>query len=174
MSNIKFFYSNEFGKILIYSKLRTGEVWFKLNDICNALGIKNVSDVKSDLPKGVATTYPLSTNGRTQNATFVNEGCLYDVIFCSKSPKAIPFRKWIWSEVLFKDTVKGLLGDPDFMIKILEKLKAEKEENKRLQQIIDENKLKVDFANAALKSVGSALTKELALWLQKDNRKDQH
>ena len=60
------------------------------------------------------------------------------------------------------------------MIKILEKLKAEKEENKRLQQIIDENKLKVDFANAALKSVGSALTKELALWLQKDNRKDQH
>ena len=31
-----------------------------------------------------------------------------------------------------------------------------------------------DFANAALESVGSALTKELALWLQKDNRKDQH
>ena len=52
--------------------------------------------------------------------------------------------------------------------------KAEKEENKRLQKIIDENKPKVDFANAALGSVGSALTKELALWLQKDNRKDQH
>lgn len=57
------------------------------------------------------------------------------------------------------------------MIKILEKLKAEKEENKRLQQIIDENKPKVDFANAILESLGSALTKELALWLQKDNRK---
>ena len=66
------------------------------------------------------------------------------------------------------------MGNPDFMIKILEKLKAEKEENKRLQKIIDENKPKVDFANAALESVGSALTKELALWLQKDNRKDQH
>lgn len=171
MSNIKFFYSNEFGKMRTYSDPRTGEVWFNLNDICNALGIKNVSDVKSHLPDRVATTYPISTNGRTQNATFVNEGGLYDVIFCSKSPKAIPFRKWIWSEVLFKDTVKGLLGNPDFIIKILEKLKAEKEENKRLQQIIDENKPKVDFANAALKSVGSALTKELALWLQKDNRK---
>ena len=171
MSNIKFFNSNEFGKMRTYSDPRTGEVWFNLNDVCRALEIKNVSDVKSDLPKGVATTYPISTNGRTQNATFVNESGLYNVIFCSKSPKAIPFRKWIWSEVLFKDTVKGLLGNPDFMIKILEKLKAEKEENKRLQQIIDENKPKVDFANAALESVGSALTKELALWLQKDNRK---
>lgn len=117
---------------------------------------------------------PTKDLGGNPNMTFVNESGLYDVIFCSKSPKAIPFRKWIWSEVLFKDTVKGLLGNPDFMIKILEKLKAEKEENKRLQQIIDENKPKVDFANAALESVGSALTKELALWLQKDNRKDQH
>ena len=171
MSNIKFFYSNEFGKMRTYSDPRTGEVWFNLNDVCRALEIKNVIDVKSHLPDRATTTYPLSTNGRTQNATFVNEGGLYDVIFCSKSPKAIPFRKWIWSEVLFKDTVKGLLGNPDFMIKILEKLKAEKEENKRLQKIIDENKPKVDFANAAVKSVGSALTKELALWLQKDNRK---
>ena len=174
MSNIKFFYSNEFGKMRTYRDPKSGEVWFNLNDICNALGIKNVSDVKSHLPDRAATTYLISTNGRTQNATFVNESGLYNVIFSSKSPKAIPFRKWIWSEVLFKDTVKGLLGNPDFMIKILEKLKAEKEENKRLQQIIDENKPKVDFANAALKSVGSALTKELALWLQKDNRKDQH
>ena len=174
MNNYNIFNSNEFGKMRTYRDPKSGEVWFNLNDICNALGIKNVSDVKSDLPKGVATTYPLSTNSRTQNATFVNESGLYNVIFSSKSPKAIPFRKWIWSEVLFKDTVKGLLGNPDFMIKILEKLKAEKEENKRLQKIIDENKPKVDFANAALESVGSALTKELALWLQKDNRKDQH
>ena len=174
MNNYNIFNSNEFGKMRTYRDPKSGEVWFNLNDICNALGIKNVIDVKSDLPKGVTTTYPLSTNGRTQNATFVNESGLYNVIFSSKSPKAIPFRKWLWSEVLFKDTVKGLLDKPNFMIKILEKLKAEKEENKRLQKIIDENKPKVDFANAALESVGSALTKELALWLQKDNRKDQH
>ena len=171
MNNYNIFNSNEFGKMRTYRDPKSGEVWFNLNDVCRALEIKNVSDVKSDLPKGVATTYPLSTNGRTQNATFVNESGLYNVIFSSKSPKAIPFRKWIWSEVLFKDTVKGLLGNPDFMIKILEKLKAEKEENKRLQQIIDENKPKVDFSNAVLESVGSALTKELALWLEKDNRK---
>lgn len=174
MNTLKIFNSSEFGEMRTYSDPNTGDVRFNLNDICKALEIKNVSDVKSDLPKGVATTYPLSTNGRTQNATFVNESGLYNVIFCSKSPKAIPFRKWIWSEVLFKDTVLCQMNNPDFMIKILEKLKAEKEENKRLQQIIDENKPKVDFANAALKSVGSALTKELALWLQKDNRKDQH
>lgn len=171
MNNYNIFNSSEFGEMRTYSDPNTGDVWFNLNDICKALEIKNVSDVKSDLPKGVATTYPLSTNGRTQNATFVNESGLYNVIFCSKSPKAIPFRKWIWSEVLFKDTVLCQMNNPDFMIKILEKLKAEKEENKRLQQIIDENKPKVDFANAALESVGSALTKELALWLQKDNRK---
>ena len=172
MSNIKFFNSNEFGKMRTYSDPRTGEVWFNLNDICKALEIVNPWNVKARLEDDLCQTEAiLDSLGRTQNATFVNESGLYEVIVRSDSPKAIPFRKWIWSEVLFKDTVKGLLGKPDFMIKILEKLKAEKEENKRLQQIIDENKPKVDFANAALESVGSALTKELALWLQKDNRK---
>ena len=126
-----------------------------------------------DLDNTVTNSYGIPTEEMrgNPNMTFIDEGNLYQVIFQSRKPNAVKFKEWIWSEVLFKDTVKGLLGNPDFMIKILEKLKAEKEENKRLQQIIDENKPKVDFANAALESVRSALTKELALWLQKDNRK---
>lgn len=185
MNTLKIFNSSEFGGMRTYSDPKTGDVWFNLNDACKCLDIVNPWNASARLNKNEKMSKnirlestlhsmeetPKKDLGGNPNMTFVSESGLYDVIFCSKSPKAIPFRKWIWSEVLFKDTVKGLLGNPDFMIKILEKLKAEKEENKRLQQIIDENKPKVDFANAALESVGSALTKELALWLQKDNRK---
>ena len=189
MNSLKIFNSNEFGKMRTYCDPKSGEVWFCLADVCKALDLVNPSKVKTtltekglillnvrELDNTVTNSYGIPTEEMrgNPNMTFIDEGNLYQVIFQSRKPNAVKFRKWIWSEVLFKDTVKGLLGNPDFMIKILEKLKAEKEENKRLQKIIDENKPKVDFANAALESVGSALTKELALWLQKYNRKDQH
>ena len=38
--------------------------------------------------------------GRTQQATFVTESGLYDVIIRSDSENAKPFRKWVTSEVL--------------------------------------------------------------------------
>ena len=38
--------------------------------------------------------------GRTQNALFVNEDGLYDVILDSRKPEARAFRKWVTSEVL--------------------------------------------------------------------------
>ena len=55
--NIMGFSNDEFGEI---RTLVEGEnIWFCFADVCIALGIKNVSDTKSDLPKGVATTYPI-------------------------------------------------------------------------------------------------------------------
>lgn len=143
-----------------------------MNDVCRALDIKNVSDAKSDLPKGVATTYPLSTNGGTQNATFVNESGLYRIIFKSRKEKALRFQDWVCSEVLPTIRRTGmyatsdLLDNPDFAIEALYRLKAEREEKKRLQEIIDANKPKVEYADSLLKSQDSILIKEMALWFQ--------
>lgn len=50
---------------------------------------------------GVVSTHPITDNlGRKQQANFVNEDGLYDVILDSRKPQAKAFRKWVTSEVL--------------------------------------------------------------------------
>lgn len=178
MNNLKLFNSSEFGGMRTCCDPNTGDVWFNLNDICRALDIANSRNVRSRLDDDVCLTDAiLDSLGRTQNATFVNESGLYEVILRSDSPKAKPFRKWVCSEVLPTIRRTGmyatsdLLDNPDLAIEIFQQLKIEREEKKRLQATINENKPKVDYADAILESDGSILIKELALWLQKNGIK---
>lgn len=173
IEKLKSFNSSEFGNMRTCCNPNTGDVWFCLADICKALDISNVSDAKSDLPDGVATTYPiLDSLGREQKATFVNESGLYRIIFKSRKEKALRFQDWVCSEVLPTIRRTGmyatsdLLDNPDFAIEALYRLKAEREEKKRLQEIIDANKPKVEYADSLLKSQDSILIKEMALWFQ--------
>lgn len=77
------------------------EPWFCLADVCMALGITHVTDVKSRLKKdGVATTEVIDNLGRTQRAIFINESNLYKTIFQSRKPSAEKFTDWVTSEVL--------------------------------------------------------------------------
>jgi prophage antirepressor-like protein len=77
-----------------------GEPHFLLRDVCNILEISNSRSVRQRLDEDVVSTYTLKTGGGIQNATFVNEDGLYDVILDSRKPEAKRFRKWITSEVL--------------------------------------------------------------------------
>ena len=54
----------------------------------------------SDLTRRLFQTTPLETAGGTQQALFVNEDGLYDVILDSRKPEARQFRKWVTSDVL--------------------------------------------------------------------------
>src|SRR5690625_485600 len=76
------------------------EPHFLLKDVCEILGIGNHRHVRTRLDKDVVSNYPLKTAGGMQQATFVNEDGLYDVILDSRKPEARKFRKWITSEVL--------------------------------------------------------------------------
>lgn len=175
MTDLSLFNSSEFGGMRVHCNPESGEVWFCLVDICKALEITNPRMVKSRLDDDVSLTYAiLDSLGREQNATFVNESGLYEVLLRSDSPKAKPFRKWVTSEVLPSIRKHGmyataeLLDNPDFAIEVFKQLKAEREENKKLQDQIKKDKPKLDYANAILESGGSILIKELALWMQKN------
>ena len=72
---------------------------FCLSDVCKALGL-TAKIVNQRLSKEVVSKYPLETAGGTQQALFVNEDGLYDVILDSRKPEARQFRKWVTSEVL--------------------------------------------------------------------------
>lgn len=73
---------------------------FCLSDVCSVLGLRQ-GDVKQRLDDGVVSTQPIiDALGREQQANFVNEDGLYDVILDSRKPQAKAFRKWVTSEVL--------------------------------------------------------------------------
>ena len=98
-TTLQIYVNEEFGEI------RTAGTWdnplFCLADVCHALEIGNPSDVKKRLEDGVVTIEVIFDSlGRKQNAVFVNEDGLYDVILDSRKPEAKKFRKWITSEVL--------------------------------------------------------------------------
>lgn len=73
---------------------------FCLADVCKALGLRQ-GDVKCRLSDGLVSTQPIIDSlGRQQQANFVNEDGLYDVILDSRKPEAKVFRKWVTSEVI--------------------------------------------------------------------------
>jgi len=78
-----------------------GEPKFLLKDVCDILGLGNSRQVRTRLEDDVITNDIIIDNlGREQQATFVNEDGLYDVILDSRKPEAKNFRKWITSEVI--------------------------------------------------------------------------
>jgi prophage antirepressor-like protein len=78
-----------------------GEPLFVLADLCAALGIGNSRMVAQRLhPDGVSLADVIDSMGRTQRATVVTESGMYEVVLRSDSPRAVPFRQWVTTEVL--------------------------------------------------------------------------
>ena len=96
-NNIQIFSNPQFGDIRTAGTAENP--LFCLADVCGALGLRQ-GDVKQRLDEGVVSTQPLATAGGVQQANFVNEDGLYDVILDSRKPEAKKFRKWVTSEVL--------------------------------------------------------------------------
>lgn len=106
---IKIFENAQFGQVRT-SVTDSGEPLFCLTDVCEALGLKNPSDVKSRLGRwGVVTTEvstPIISQGRdtgktkTQQLNFITEPNLYKCIFQSRKKEAEQFQDWVCSEVL--------------------------------------------------------------------------
>jgi anti-repressor protein len=144
---------------------------FCLADVCKALGL-SAKGVNQRLTKDVISTYPLETPGGTQQALFVTEDGLYDVILDSRKPEAKAFRKWVTSEVLpairkhgaymTDNIIERTLNDPDYLIMLANQLKDERNRRKELEEKAREDAPKVLFADAIVGSKSSCLVGELA------------
>lgn len=96
--DIQIFNSPQFGEVRTVGT--SDNPLFCLSDLCRCLGL-SAKGVNQRLGDEVISNYPITDNlGRTQQALFVNEDGLYDVILDSRKPQAKAFRKWITSEVL--------------------------------------------------------------------------
>ena len=90
----------DLGSIRCYNDQRKMS-WFCLVDICSILGIKNSSRVKKRLyERGVCSTPVTYSLGRIQQATFIDQGNLMELIFNSRKPEAKEFTNWVFATLL--------------------------------------------------------------------------
>lgn len=143
---LKIFENEQFGQVRIAMN-ENGEPMFCLADLCLVLDL-TPSKVAQRLGEDVLSKYPLLTAGGIQQANFVNEDGLYDVILDSRKPEAKKFRKWVTSEVLPSIRKTGSYSVQPKLPSYAEALRqlADKvEENERLQIENKEMKPKAEF-----------------------------
>lgn len=143
MQTVQLFKSADFGEIRTI--VMNSEPMFCLADVCKALDISHVTDVKKRLKEdGVATAEVIDSIGRKQYATFINEPNLYKTIFQSRKPSAERFTDWVTSEVLpsirkngiyaTENIINQILENPDLGIEMFTKLKEERAARAKAEQ----------------------------------------
>lgn len=71
-----------------------GNPWWEAQDVCDILGLKDVSQAVARLRLGEKRT------SETRNALIINEKGLYRLIMRSNKPDAERFQDWVFGEVL--------------------------------------------------------------------------
>lgn len=125
-----------------------GDPWFVAKDVCDVLGLNNVSQALTRLDNDEKSSIILNdgTPG-TPTKAIVSESGLYSLIIASRKPEAHEFKRWVTHEVLpsirkhgiyaTETTIDQILSDPDFGIRLLTDLK-----NERAKRIEAENHVK--------------------------------
>ncbi|WP_454199508.1 BRO family protein [Nocardia sp. Marseille-Q1738] len=77
-----------------------GEPWFVARDICNILGLPNLSMAMQRLADDEKGVNRIDTPGGPQEMAVVSESGMYALVLRSDKPEAARFRRWITTEVL--------------------------------------------------------------------------
>lgn len=161
MSELQIFNNEEFGSVRTITK--DNEPMFCLADVCKALEISHVTDVKNRLRQdGVGTAEVIDSLGRKQNATFINEANLYKVIFQSRKESAEKFTDWVTSEVLPSIRKYGSYCLPRTYKEALAQLLIEVDKNEKLELENKEMKPKAEFFDAVADSKTAISMNEVA------------
>jgi prophage antirepressor-like protein len=140
--NIKIFNNAEFGEIRVM--LIDNDPWFVGKDIAVALGYKDtVNALKAHVDEQDKRGWRITTPSGEQQATIINESGLYSLIFSSKLESAQRFKHWVTHEILPSIRKHGMymtdnlletaIANPDFVIGLIQNMKAEKEKSAALQ-----------------------------------------
>lgn len=141
-----------------------GEPLFCASDVCKALGHSNTPKALADhcSQDGITKRYTVDSLGRNQSSSFIDERNLYRLVMRSKLPSAEKFQDWVCGEVLpsirktgkyatnqleapksYKEAVQQLLCQ-------LEKNEALEAKNLQLENKIEEDAPKVEFADGVI------------------------
>lgn len=137
------FKNGEFGSVRTVSV--DGEVFFIGKDVAEILGYSNTRAALAErVDKEDKRMAKCDTPSGLRDMIVINESGLYNMVLSSNLPKAKKLQRWLFSEVLPSARAHGiyavskLLGDPDFAIAAFQRLKAEQEEKRKLEQALAE------------------------------------
>ena len=158
MNEITVFENEQFGSMR--TVIFNGEPWFVAIDVCRALETSNPTMALERLDEDEKMTLS-STEGHSgqrggpQRMCFVNEPGLYTLVLGSRKPEAKAFKRWITHEVipairkhggyLTPTTIEELLDNPDLIVEMALKLKAEREKRVAVERELLAAQPKVEY-----------------------------
>lgn len=162
MNEIKIFNNPQFGEIRT-AKNESSEPLFCLMDLCKALNLSNITEVKKRVDiDDFSSIEDVDSIGRKSNMIYVTESGMYTVILRSDSPLAKPMQKWVTSEVLptirkhgaymTQSTIEKAITDPDFIIQLAQNLKEERRLKELAQKQLECQAPIVTYAKEVLSS----------------------
>ena len=164
------FENEEFGKVR--TVMLEGEPWFVAVDVCKALEVSDTGKATSRLDEDELTRIKIGSGGQSREVIAVNEPGVYALVLGSRKPSAKAFKRWITHEVIpsirkhgaymTTDTVERMLQDPAWSIRLLQEIQSEREKSAQLALKIEENRPKVEFAEAVEVSENSVHVGEVA------------
>jgi prophage antirepressor-like protein len=78
-----------------------GQPWFVAKDVCNILGVSNITETFKRLDEDeFSTTEVVDSIGRSQEVYIINEYGLYSLVMTSRKKEAKSFKRWVTHEVL--------------------------------------------------------------------------
>ena len=177
MNEVQIFNNADFGEIRTIEE--GGTVLFCGSDVARALGYSRPNDaVSAHCRATVKRSTPIS--GKMQEINFIPESDLYRLAFSSKLPTAEKFTDWVTEEILptirkhgaymTPDTLDRMISSPEFGIKLLTALQAEREQRVKLENRVTADAPKVLFADAVSASHASILVGELAKLLRQNGK----
>ena len=155
------------------NKVRTveqdGRVWFVAKDVCDILGLTNPTEALRGLDDDEKMTLRNSEghSGQRGGAQFINvisESGVYFLTFHSNKPEAKNFARWVRKEVLpsIMRTGKYSVEQGDEVLALAQRIVAQHEENQALKEKIEDDKEKVEFADAVSHSDNSYSWQDMA------------
>jgi len=176
------FNGNEFRAIL-----KDNQPWFIAKDVCDILGINNVSLAvngrerinkegqkywSGGLDDDEKLMLTVSISGQNREVLFVNEYGLYNLILKSHKPEAKQFKRWVTHDVIpsirkhgaymTPEKIEEVLLNPDTIINLATQLKEERQKRIKAEQTIEIQKPLVNFAETCMASDKSLLVREVA------------
>lgn len=161
---------------------KNGDLWWVLKDVCEVLELSNPTMIAGRLDEDekdiFKTKSDLALDIPNRGVSIINESGLYNVILRSDKPEAKKFKRWVTHEVLpsirkhgaymNEQTLEQALTSPDFLIRLAQELKSEKEARQRLEKQVAEDAPKVLFAKMVETAETSILIGDLAKFLKQN------
>ena len=113
----------EYAKKPLRTVMKGVEPWFVAKDVCDVLGLGNVTETLRNLDDDELTSVLLKSGGQDREMRLVSEPGLYKLIFKSKKNTAKAFTRWVTHQVLPAlrrgETVSAPKTESDALLKAL-------------------------------------------------------